>query len=184
MSENIYEQQKVSKWWVLLSGALFTILGIYFYNQPVEAIVSLVYYIAFAKILSGIAGLSVSFKHEAETRRWNLGISIIDLIFGVVLLSSPFLKITLVAFLPYLLAAWSFSRGILVIISAFKNKEQYKHWWLTALTGALSVIAGIFILAFPMLSILGFMQVTGIFMIIMGVSLLIQFVMLLFSKNK
>lgn len=179
-----FNQQQVSKWWILLSGILFTILGSYFFNKPVEALVYMVYYIAFAKIISGVSGLSVAFSKKEASRKWNFAISIVDLLFGVMLLASPYWKLTLIVIVPYMLAAWSITRGILVIISAFKTKETIPHFWLTLISGIFSVISCFIILAFPVVSTLAVMDIIGIFMIMMGISLLVQFVFLLFNKNK
>lgn len=187
MEENINSQetmqQKVSKWWILTSGLIFVFLGFYFYNQPAEAIVTLVYYIAFAKIISGGAGICSSIRKEPNIRKWNFAISIIDLLFGAFLLASPYFKITLVIFLPYMLAAWAFLRGILVIVTAFKTRGVNKHWFLTLIMGVITLIAGFVILSYPLFSFLGFMEMIGIFMIIMGISLVFQFFVLLFKKG-
>ncbi len=179
----VIKQNEISKWWILLSSVLFIALGILFVNSPVEALASLIYYIAFAKIISGAGGIAVSIRRSKEVRKWNFAISIVDLIFGLLLLASPYLKITLIIFLPYMLAAWAFVRGILVVTSSIKNKEEYKHWWLTLISGIISVIAGCMILAFPLLSLAVSMQIFGIFMIVMGASLICQFFVLLFKKN-
>ncbi len=178
------KQMQISKWWILLSGVIFTVLGTYFIGKPAEAISTFVFYIAFAKIIAGTAGLSVAFRKDVtNVRKWNLGISIIDLLFGCLLLASPYLKIALIIYLPFMLAAWAFVRGILVMIASVKNKSNFKHWWLNLLTGLLSVVAGIFIAINPAISLLAFMDVIAIFMIMMGISLLVQFAFLIFAKK-
>lgn len=174
--------QQVSKWWVLLSGACFTLLGFYFFKSPIESIVTLVYYLAFAKIISGIAGLVVSFKKGENQRKYNLAISIIDLMFGLILLFSPILKIDLIIMLPFILAGWAFARGLLVCISSIKNKEVYKYYVLSFISGVISIIACFVIIAYPIATTLLTMEMIGIFFIIMGFSLLFQFLFLLFKK--
>ncbi len=174
---------EISKWWILLSGTLSLFLGFYFLRQPASAILTAIYYIAFVKIIAGIGGLSLGFKKELVTRKWNLAISIIDLLFGIFLIASPYFFATFTIMLPFILAAWALTRGILVIVTSFKSKSINDKWWLGLISGIITLIAAVLIFQNPFLSLLEIMQILGIFMIIMGFAALIQFVALLFTKK-
>ncbi len=174
---------EISKWWILLSAILSLSLGFYFLRQPASAIITTIFYIAFAKIFSGISGLGLAFKKDLVTRKWNLAISIIDLLFGIFLISSTYLFATFTIMLPFILAAWAFTRGILVIVTSFKSKGINDKWWLGLISGIITLIAAIIIFQNPFLSLLEIMQITGIFMIVMGFAAGIQFIALLFTKK-
>ncbi len=177
-------RQEISKWWILLSAMLSLCVGFYFYRQPASAILTSIYYIAFVKIISGIGGLGLAFRKNAHTRKWNLAISIIDLVFGMFLISSPYFFGTFAIILPFILSAWAFIRGILVILTSLKSKPVNEKWWLGIISGIVTLMAAILIFQNPFSSLLEIMQIVGLFMVVMGFAALIQFVAILFTKER
>lgn len=180
--DDITKGQKINKWWILASGIMFGILGYYFIKYPVDAIISTIFYFAFLGIFSGIFGIVAYCKKENEGT--NLVLSIINLLFGILLLASGAMQATFLVMIPYMLAVWALIRGILIIVNVVQNKGLFKNWVLAVVGGALSIFACLIIIKFPIASTFTIELMLGILMIIAAISLIIEFFYLQFKKTK
>lgn len=180
--EELTKGQKINKWWILISGIMFGILGYFFIKYPVDAIISTVFYFAFIGIFSGIFGIIAYVKKTSEST--NLVLSIINLIFGILLLVSGAMQATFVIMIPYMLAVWALIRGILIIVNVVQNKALFKNWILAIIGGALSIFACMIIIQYPVISTFAVEFMLGILMIISAISLVVEFFYLQFKKNK
>jgi uncharacterized membrane protein HdeD (DUF308 family) len=71
--------------------------------------------------------------------------------------------------LLYLIAAWAIVRGIFEIIAAFHLRKEIEHEWLLGLSGLVSIVLGLLLLARPGLGVLAVMWWIGAFAIVFGV---------------
>jgi uncharacterized membrane protein HdeD (DUF308 family) len=68
--------------------------------------------------------------------------------------------------------AWAVVTGILEIAAAIRLRRELTGEWVLALVGAVSVLAGVLILARPGVGAVALAQVLGVYAIIAGVLLL------------
>lgn len=183
-SNKIPDGYRLNKWVLLLSGILFTSIGISFLGSPSDALFIMILCLGFSKSISGIIGIITSIKKQIPTRKWGLLTGIIDLIFGIALISFEFFKIAIILVAPFIIAAWALCRGTVMIIRSIKIRNMYKFWIISFILGIISIIFAGIILSVPYLSLLGFVDSMCIFLIFMGISLIIQFILLLFTDNK
>jgi hypothetical protein len=88
---------------------------------------------------------------------------------GVICFVNP--NITALAFV-YLIAAWAILSGVAEITFAMALPQTMAHPWLTALSGALSVVFGVLVAVWPQSGAVALTWVIGIYAILNGVSLL------------
>lgn len=165
---------KISKGWMIFSGIIFALLGIYVFIQPANALVSLVWYIAITKAVTGTVGIVTHIRLKEVVHKGNLYISLLDLIAGLILLFSGLVKLELIVMLPYIIGSWLVIRGGLMVYASFKDRNELDKWWITALLGVLSFFAGIIMFMYPIFSTIVITQYVGIILILIGIIALIQ----------
>lgn len=190
MSDNNFNQNKMpdgyrlNKWIILLSGTLFTFIGSSFWGSPSEALFMLILYLGISKILSGVGILLTSLNRGNQTRKWGLVAGVIDLVFGMLLLSSDIFQTAIILVSPFIIAAWALCRGVIMIIKAIKLRKIYKYWLMPLIIGVFAIFAASLMLTTPYLSLIGFVDAICLFLIFMGISLIIQFLVLLVTDRK
>jgi uncharacterized membrane protein HdeD (DUF308 family) len=97
------------------------------------------------------------------------------ILFGILAFMWP--GITLTA-LVFLFGAYAFVDGVFSIIAGFKSHAENKRWWLLLINGVLSVAAGIFAFAIPVMTawvllilIASWAIGTGVFQIVAAIQL-------------
>lgn len=138
--------QEIKNWWIfLLMGIILLVLGIYIFGHPIDALVSLALYIGISLLVTGIfqVALSLSTRKTSENWGWRLAMGIIDILFALVLLSSPGIT---AAVLPFVVGFWTMVFGTMMIADAFQVKKSGESvWWLGVLGGILTILLGYFI---------------------------------------
>jgi uncharacterized membrane protein HdeD (DUF308 family) len=97
-------------------------------------------------------------------------IGILGILAGVVTFLWP--GITALALLA-LIAAWALFMGVFQIIAAIRLRKEMEHEWLLALSGVLSVIFGVFMLARPEAGALAVVWLIAAYSIAFGILLIV-----------
>lgn len=143
----------VKYWWIsLIVGLLAIILGIWSIASPDKTLVALTYVFICVFFISGTIEIifAVSNRNILKGWGWSLTGGIIDILFGILLLTINPAVIAVV--LIYFVGFWILFRSILTISESIEL-QQYpaSGWgWLLAL-GILSVLFSIFFLMSPLL---------------------------------
>lgn len=143
-------RQAVRHWWVsLLVGILAIGLGIWCISAPWATIIALSYVFAITFLISGLSEIifAVSNKDSISGWGWTLASGIIDILFGIIILTLPPAMLTLI--LAYFVGFWIMFRSIWGIGSAADlQRLNVKGWgWLMALAIIGVIISFIFILS-------------------------------------
>jgi uncharacterized membrane protein HdeD (DUF308 family) len=154
--------------WSLLSGILMLILGLFCAFSPESALMTLVMWIALVFIVVGAVGIW-RYTRDYERKWYALIPPILDVIFGVVLLTNNLLPYLTLALLPIMMACWALIKGISQIISAFRFKNVFRAWWLPLIMGAISVVFAIILFLNPLESMVTLTVVLGIYFAIAGI---------------
>ncbi len=155
-------------WWlILLRGLLAIIFGLLTFAWPGLTLVTLVLFYGAYALVDGVFSLAAAVtKGPPEPRWWLAFIGILGIGAGVVTLLYP--QITGIVLL-YLIAGWAIASGAFQIVGAIRLRKEISDEWLLGLSGLVSIIFGLVILAFPAAGALGVAFAIGAFAIVFGV---------------
>ena len=163
--------KNATKHWYLslILGILFIITGILVLRTPLESYLTLSILFSVTFFVNGISEIvySISNRRQLDNWGWVLAGGIVDLLFGIWLMSSPLVSITVIPFVVgFMLMFRSFAAiGFAVDLKSFGVKE----WgWLTAL-GILGMLFSFILLWNPMLAGLTIVMWTASAFIAIGV---------------
>jgi uncharacterized membrane protein HdeD (DUF308 family) len=129
-------------WWVILiKGIILVLLSFYVFQHPVGTLVALALYIGIATLLTGFLLIFASLSGPKEENwGWRLAGGIIDVIFGIILLSSPMITASV---LPIILGFWVIFTGTMMFVGSFSaKKEGDSSWWMSLIGGLLAIFIG------------------------------------------
>jgi uncharacterized membrane protein HdeD (DUF308 family) len=160
-------------WWaILLRGILALIFGILVLAWPEIALAVFVIFFGAYVLVDGIFTLvsAINYKAGAGSRTWLFVRGIAGIIVGLFALIFP--VIAAVA-LVILVAAWAFVTGIMELVFAFKANQDTAIRWMFAISGILSLILGILMVAKPILGALVIVWVIGAYAVLAGIVLIV-----------
>lgn len=161
-------------WITGLRGLLMLLAGIYAVIFPAQALTVLVIFGGALLLIDGILGLwSLTFGGAKTGNYWfDVIRNVLAIVTGVLVLLSPFVATLLTAtFLVYLVAFQSIFVGVMEIWVITREREHYARIWPVLLSGVLSVLFGVALLFWPVLSATVFVVVAGVFAIIFAIGL-------------
>lgn len=129
-------------WWVLLlKGIILILLAFYVFQYPVGTLVGLALYIGFATLITGFFLIFASLSGPREENwGWRLAWGIMDVIFGIIMLSSPGIS---AAVIPFVVGFWVMVSGIFIFVGSFSDKKEGDSgWWVNLINGLLTILVG------------------------------------------
>jgi uncharacterized membrane protein HdeD (DUF308 family) len=159
-------------WWtIVLRGLVALFFGVVSFAWPGATVAGLVLLFGAYSLVDGIAGVILGIKNYGEQERWwaTLIGGIVSLGAGLVALVMPGLTaLTLLT----LIGIWAIARGVSDIMAAIRLRHVITGEWLLALGGALSIVFGLFVVAFPGTGALALAWWIGAYALILGVVLI------------
>jgi uncharacterized membrane protein HdeD (DUF308 family) len=158
-------------WWAIaLRGAVAILFGVLAFAWPGVTLAALVLLFGAYAIVDGAAAIVVGIKQYGERERWwaTLLGGIVSVGAGIVTFLMP--GITALALL-FVIAVWAILRGILEIAAAVRLRHVIEGEWLMGLAGALSIVFGLVLIAFPGAGALAVIWWIGAYAIVLGVVL-------------
>lgn len=156
-----YETRK-SKWWLLISGIIFVVLGFYVWLNPEEALIALALYFGIMLIFAGVGYMMI---FSAEGSPWHMALGLLNVFVGIIFIAN--LGVT-AASLPFIFAFWSLFAGIIQISAAFHLKSLNVPWNRPLLSGILGILFAFLIISYPMIGAVSITILMGAYMIIYG----------------
>lgn len=160
-------------WWATaVRGAVALIFGLLAILLPGLTAAALILMFGVFAVADGVFAIVAALRAARQGERWGamalMGIA--SLVAGVIALFAP-----LIAALSFVLlfAAWAILTGVLEIAAAVRLRKEIEGEWLLALRGALSVLLGIVVAAFPGAGLLGLVWWIGAYAIVAGILLLL-----------
>lgn len=155
----------IHNWWLsLLLGILFIIVGIVVFFRPGDSYLALSVLFGITVILSGILGIYLGANTAGQAGRgWLIAGGIIEILLGILLLSTPSVLFTV---LPFVLGFWLLFRGFTAVGVASDmtgHGIQGSGW--TMAFGILVIICAFFVLFNPIIGV-------GLVVVWLGLSLL------------
>ena len=159
-------------WWAMALRGLFAVLfGVAAFVWPGLTLAVLVILWGAYALVDGIFTLIAAFR-AAQMRMtwWPLVVEgILGVAAGVVAFAWP--GITALALL-YLIAAWAILTGIVEIVAAVRLRDVISGEWMLALTGVLSIVLGVILVAAPGAGALALVWTIGAYAILVGIVLI------------
>ena len=159
-------------WWILvLRGVLAILLGVLALANPGTTAATLVLWIAIFLIIDGALALLTTIARwkEHEDKWLHVAEGVLSILLGILILNAPEMTLFLVVLYA---AVWSIMAGITRIAMAIQlRKEIEGETWL-ALSGLLSIVFGILVIAQPGIGLATIMWMLGLFLVLAGVVLI------------
>jgi uncharacterized membrane protein HdeD (DUF308 family) len=155
-------------WWLLLiRGILAVIFGIVAFAWPTLTLVTLVLLYGAYAFLDGLTAIWFG----ASSRAWGLLVfGILGVIVGIYTFFYP--GVTAIALL-YFIAVWALVRGVFEIVTAIQLRKEISYEWALIISGVISIIFGIVLIANPRAGALAMVLVIGAFALMFGVMTII-----------
>lgn len=155
-------------WWLLIiRGILAVLFGLMAFAWPTLTLVTLVLLYGAYAFVDGLTAIWVG----ASSRAWGvLLFGILGVIVGIYTFFYP--GVTAIALL-YLIAAWALVRGIFEIVTAIQLRKEISYEWALVVSGLISIIFGIVLLANPGAGALAMVVVIGVFALMFGVAMIV-----------
>ena len=161
-------------WWVFaIRGVAGIIFGILAFAWPGITLAVLVALFAAYAIVDGVMGLVALARGEPEARRhgWAVGImGVLGIVAGIAAFVWP--GVTALALL-YIVAFWAIAIGVMQMIAAIRLRKEIEGELWMGIGGAILIIYGIFLIAFPGSGLLSLVWVVAISSIAFGIASLV-----------
>ena len=156
-------------WWlVLIRGIAAIAFGILAFFWPGIALLTLVYLWGIYAIIDGVLALGAAIAGmggEIVPRWWLVLVGIAGILAGVLAFVWP--DITAQVLLAFI-AAWAIMIGVLQIVGAIQLRKEIEGEWLLGLSGLLSILFGIALVAQPSAGALALVWMIASFAIVVG----------------
>lgn len=172
-SDVIQSAYRRTGWALFLRGLLALAVGIFILWRPLDSIVSFALVIALWALFSGIVQIVHGFDLRALYDKWWLLLlsGVVSVVFGVAALYYyPALSL---AFAVVWATWWLVLTGGLAIYAAMMERRLGLSWGWTLTLGLVTVVAGVFALLYPPVTLVAIMGLIAGFAIVSGVVLLI-----------
>ena len=155
------------RWWLLaLRGVLAILFGVFAFLWPGLTLgILVVLWGAFA-VVDGLGAL----VEGIQTRWWSMALfGVLGIAVGAYALFQP--GITALALL-FVIAVWAIARGILEIAAAVALRKELTNEWILVVSGILSIVIGVAMIAFPGAGALAVLWLIGIQAMAAGILLI------------
>ncbi len=159
-------------WWALaLRGLLAVLFGIFALIRPGMALAFLIALFGIYALLDGILALVAGYwAAEAHLRWWPLVLSgFAGVVVGVLTYLRP--DVTALVLLYYI-GFWAIFTGVMGIVAAVRLRREIQNEWLLGISGAASVLFGLYVVAAPGAGALAVLWLIGIYALAIGILLL------------
>src|SRR5213083_1979630 len=161
-------------WWALfLRGLVGLAVGIYIFARPLDSVAAFALVIAFWALFVGSVEIVQAVELKAMMKHWwvLLLAGLIGVAFGVAaLFNYPGLSLT---FAVVMVSWWLTLTGILGIYAGVMQKSLGMPWGGTVAFGVLSVVAGLFALLAPPVTLAAIMGLIAGFALLSGIAFVV-----------
>lgn len=165
-------EQMVRNWWVMaLRGVLAIIIGIIAFSWPRITLVALVWLWGSYALADGVFALIAAVRAAGRQQRWVMLVlrGMTGIAAGII--AFAWTGMTAVV-LVYLIAAWAIVSGIFEIAAAVRLRRVIEGEWLMGLSGVLSILLGVLIVAMPGAGLLAWVWMIGAYALLFGLAML------------
>jgi len=157
-----------SNWWVLvIFGVIGILFGIYAFVHPLGSALALTWAFGVMALADGFTTIVALFNKSVQIYKIWLGLyAVVSIAFGLLAVIHP---IAVAGALLLLLGIWLIVAGVFRIVFAIQVRKEIDNEWMIGLSGALAIILGLLILAYPVAGLLTVMLWIGAAVLVYGV---------------
>jgi uncharacterized membrane protein HdeD (DUF308 family) len=174
MATDVIRSAYRQTWWgLVLRGLLALAVGVLILWRPLQSVAALALVIAIWALFAGIVQIVHAFDlRHIYDRWWVLLLSgLVGVVFGVAALAYyPTLSL---AFVVVWAAWWLILTGALAIYAAIEERRLGQSWGWTLVFGIVSILAGVFAVMSPPVTLTAIMALIAGFAIVSGLVLLV-----------
>lgn len=160
-------------WWVfLVRGVLAILFGLGAFFWPGITLGALVILFGAFAFADGFFTLVAAIRGRNEIDRWWLYLLEALAGIGVGVMTFFWPGITAVVLLVFI-AAWAIVTGIFEIAAAIRLRKEIEGEWALALSGALSVLFGLILMARPGAGVLAVVWIIGAYAVVFGIAMVV-----------
>jgi len=154
-------------WWVFLVGGVASVLfGLLAFISPGIALFVLAMFFAASVLVDGAFSIAGSIQNREKDGWWILLlIGILGLLVGGYALTNP--PISILAFI-YIVAFQAILLGVFLVMLGYKVRQATTREWILYLTGGLSILFGILVVANPVAGSLSIVYTIAAWAIVIG----------------
>jgi uncharacterized membrane protein HdeD (DUF308 family) len=159
-------------WFVLIRGILAVLFGLFALFAPGSTLLALVLVFGVYAVLDGITAVAAGIRHRRDEAHWvwHVVLGVVSVLAGIVAFAWP--GATVLAIL-FVIAFWSIVGGIVEIMEAFAMRRRGSSTWGWMLAaGAVSVLFGIVLLAWPGAGLITLLWLVGGYAVVVGAILI------------
>jgi uncharacterized membrane protein HdeD (DUF308 family) len=163
-------------WWaVALRGALAVLFGVTALVWPGITVFALVLLFGAYSLVDGAFTLAAAVgrrdrgRSDTGGRIWLVVQGIAGIAIGVIAFAWP--GITALTLL-WLIGIWAVVIGLLEVVAAVRLRRELRREWLLGLSGAVTALFGVLLIAWPAAGVLTLITLIGISAVVFGVALL------------
>jgi len=167
----------------LIFGIIMIGGGIVCLASPGLTFLTIGWIVGLAMVADAIANIVTwsARRRAGQADGWTLAGAIVSLVFGIVLLTSDILQLSIDLFIAYMAALWILTLGIFRLIKSSKLHQIHKefdtevvakNWWIVMLSGILLVLLGVLSLMNPAITMVAVGTMIGIGILIAGINLI------------
>lgn len=155
-------------WWlILLRGICAIVFGILAFSWPGITLLTLVLLYGAYALADGLFSLIAAFKHGETGSRWWLAlVGLCGIAAGILTFLWPGITGLILLFF---IAGWAIAAGIFEIVGAIRLRKEISDEWLLILSGIISVLFGLALLARPGAGALALAWLIGFYAIVFGI---------------
>jgi len=177
MEPNALTQLLSRFWWLLLlRGVLAILFGVAAFAWPGLTLVTLVMLFAAYAFVDGIFDVAHAVSHRKDIEHWGLLLieGLLGIAFGVLAFLAPGLTTVVGGVIVAMyIAAWAIVTGVLRIALAVRLRKEIEGEWMLGLSGMISILFGIFVMALPAAGVLAMLYVVAAWAILLGLVLIL-----------
>ena len=164
-------------WWILLlRGVIAIAFGVAALAWPGVTLVTFVTIFATFVLVDGVFDVIHAIRFRKDLEHWGLELlaGLTGVAAGVLALMVPVATTTAAGVIIALfIAAWAVVTGVLRIAQAIRLRKEIEGEWMLGLSGALSVLLGLWIMLHPAAGVLAMVTMIGVFALLIGFSLIV-----------
>lgn len=173
MNTEIKSLYTAAKWGLLIRGLFGIALGVFIFLRPVESIAAFALVIAVWALADGIVSCVHAFELRGAVEHWwaMLLSGIVSIGFGIAALYFyPALSLT---FAVYWTSLWLIMAGVLGAYVSMQEKSMGVSWGWTLTFAIVAVVAGVFALVRPGVTLASLISLIATFGIVGGIALVV-----------
>jgi uncharacterized membrane protein HdeD (DUF308 family) len=176
LEEHVLRPIAKATWWsILVRGALAILFGILVLGNPGIGLTALVLTFGVYAAIDGVAALATAIGHgrAGQSWGWYLVEGLVSLAVAALAFARP--GVTILA-IVLLIAFRAIALGLFELGGAVAGSvggQAIEHRWLLAITGLVSLVFGVLLIAEPLVGSVALMWAVGVYALVFGIMLVV-----------